>query len=258
MHLIGSGLKPFEKSPHTIKLLCPLDYGSLLLFYETPKWDVHRNLFAPAKGLHIPEFPTLVVPTSPRLNSTFIKGEGCVWNNEVEININCPSKSTARITGSCRAVKGEEIGQGRAVGDLARGAFKPVAEGKVAVWFDPEINPAFSKAKGLFQGIHNTFSIRLTKQNPVCNDMEYLFAFSWFPVIQKSDSPLCKKATETHPLQFHSELIRGSSIHRSRKRDNHLCSMGEILQCIPDMLWGFCKNGPVTVLATELPQTGIE
>jgi hypothetical protein len=131
VHLVGLGLKPFEKPPHAIKSIASIDNGFLLGSFQALKGDMSGNLFTPAKGHHILKFQALLFSASPGFNGTLPKGESGVGDNKIQVNIDRAAKSTAGFTGPYGAVKREKVGEGRPVGETTFSAFQPGAEGKV-------------------------------------------------------------------------------------------------------------------------------
>jgi hypothetical protein len=100
-----------------------------------------------------------------------------VWNNEIKININDSAKTAAGVTSPRRAVKGKEIGDRVCVRNLACCTFKPVTESQFMARHNPEVQAAFSKQKGLLQGVHDPLPLRGSLEDPVCYNMDFISAF---------------------------------------------------------------------------------
>ena len=101
----------------------------------------------------------------PGLDGSLFEGKRRVRDNEIQIDLDGSAESPAGLTGSDRAVEGEEVGEGGPVSDVAVGAVEPVAEGKVLLRLDPDIDPAAAEPKGLLQRIDDPFSIRALEDN---------------------------------------------------------------------------------------------
>ena len=98
-------------------------------------------------------------PVTPWFYSTLLKGDGTVRDDKVRVNIYDPAKTSACLTCSYRAVKGEEVWNRLFIGYFALCTLELIAEGKVHVSFYPQIKMASSKMEGLFQGVKNPLSI---------------------------------------------------------------------------------------------------
>ena len=109
MHFVGFGFQPVEKSPDTVVAGRAVDDPILLSLFQLLKRDIRGDFVSPAKAEKILKFETMVIPISPGFDRPLLDGQLRIRYDQIQINIDGSSKTSASFTGSQRAVERKQV-----------------------------------------------------------------------------------------------------------------------------------------------------
>jgi len=238
VHLVCLGLEPLEESPDTVVPRVPLQNGPFLLIREFAEGEVHGDPFLPAEILQVLVFHPILASPSPWPDGPLVQGKRGVRDDEIRVYLEHSAEAPAGVACAYGAVEREKTGKRRSVGNPAGGALQPAAEDHMAFGAYPQVHPASPETKSLFEGIHDSFTIGISEEEPVRYYMDLFSGGLAFPFIQGDDPPLPEDAGKPHPAKFFLHVRRSGLLGFRREGDHDFRALRDLLHGRPDGLGG--------------------
>jgi len=258
VHLVGAVFEPAEVAFDAVVGGRAPDDGLLLRGGELPKGPVDGDLLLAAEGGQVPELHAAVLPPAKGLDGPLREGQGCVGDDQVEVDADGAAEAPAGVAGADRAVEREQVRQRGAVGDLAEGALQAAAEGVVPARRHPQVQPAAAEAEGELDGIEHTLLLVGPEDQPVGHHRDLAFIGRRRPFRQGNDPPVPVETVKAQRHERAAQFLGARARHRNGKGDDQRGARRQVLKPVPDVLRSLRHHRPAAGAAVQAAETGVE